>query len=891
MKSNYLRKSFLDFFRSKDHEIVSSASLLPDSPNLLFTNAGMNQFVPFFLGERIPSWTRVADTQKCIRAGGKHNDLEDVGFDTYHLTFFEMLGNWSFGDYFKKEAIEWSWELLTEVWKLPKTRLYATIYKPGHGDPSEFDQEASDIWSEIFVQEKMDPSIHIRHFDSKDNFWMMGDTGPCGPNSEIHIDLTPDGDTLGKLVNTDSVRCMEVWNLVFIQFNAESDGSFNPLAKKHIDTGLGFERVSGIYASTKGLSDFSQPVSNYDCDLFSGIFEELTKLSNHRYQGTIPKRRNRMSNIEMKDCAFRVLADHIRALSFSIADGILPGNEGRNYVLRRILRRAILFSDRVELPKGSFVKLVEPLISQLGDIFPELKEGRDLISQIISSEEEKFQRTIERGLTMFEKITSGGEKRISGGDAFTLYDTYGFPLDLTQIIARERGISIDQKGFEVEMLKQRKRARVAQEKIEIRVSEGKNIEIEETEFIGFDSENFENCKVKITTQVHQDDKTFLIFDRTPFYAERGGQVGDSGFLRTEGRKLRISDTIRDSQGRTLHQIEAGNFKDLEGKEASLLIDIERRRSIQRHHTATHIIHWALRSVLGSHVSQAGSHVAEDRLRFDFTHFEQISPDLLTRIENIANRRILENAGVGWYEIPFNQRPKDILAFFGEKYGTIVRVVDIGGWSIELCGGTHVSASGEIGLLKIVSESGIAAGIRRIEAQAGASALNLVVNNFNLLSSISNRLSCHPQELEDRVSSVLQQKSDLELNLRKLQNKEISSVASELIDLSIEIQGINMVIARIDAESQDEMRGLAFSISKTLRRSLIVLGSSSGSKVTLLAVASPEANDKGHIAHEIVRTLCGQLGGRGGGKPDFAMGGGDSPEKLEEVLDSFRDSLN
>ncbi|AWT59633.1 MAG: Alanine--tRNA ligase [Candidatus Moanabacter tarae] len=891
MKSNDLRKSFLDFFRSKEHEIVPSASLLPDSPNLLFTNAGMNQFVPFFLGERSPAWTRVADTQKCIRAGGKHNDLEDVGFDTYHQTFFEMLGNWSFGDYFKKEAIEWSWELLTEVWKLPKRRLYATIYKPGHGDPSEFDQEASDIWSEIFIHEKMDPSIHIRHFDSKDNFWMMGDTGPCGPNSEIHIDLTPDGDTLGMLVNTDSVRCIEIWNLVFIQFNAESDGSFNPLEKKHIDTGLGFERVSGIYASTKGLSDFSQPVSNYNCDLFSGVFEELTKLSNHRYQGTIPKRRNQMSNIEAKDCAFRVLADHIRALSFSIADGILPGNEGRNYVLRRILRRAILFSDRVELPKGSFVKLVEPLISQFSDVFPELKKGQGLISQIISSEEEKFQRTIERGLTMFEKITSGGKTKISGGDAFTLYDTYGFPLDLTQIIARERGISIDQKGFEAQMLKQRERARSAQEKIEISVFEGENVEIEETEFIGFDPVNFENCKVNITTQVHQNNENFLVFDRTPFYPEKGGQVGDSGFLKVEGIKLRISDTVRDPQGRTLHQIEAGNLKGLEGKEASLHIDVERRKSIQRHHTATHILHWALRSVLGSHVSQAGSLVADDRLRFDFSHFEQISQDLLNRIEAIANRRILENAGVGWYEIPFDQKPKDILAFFGEKYGSIVRVVDIGGWSIELCGGTHVTASGEIGLLKIVSESGIAAGTRRIEAQAGDSAFNLVVNNFSLLSSLSNRLSCSPQELEDRISSLLQQKNDLEMNLRKFRQKETSSVASELIDHSIEIQGINIIIAKIDVKSQEEMRGLAFSISKTFERSLIVLGSSSDSKVTLLAVASPEANDKGHIAHEIVRNLCGQLGGRGGGKPDFAMGGGDCPEKLEKVLESFRDSLN
>ena len=890
MNSSELRQSFLDFFRSKDHEVVPSASLLPDSPNLLFTNAGMNQFVPYFLGERTPPWPRAADTQKCIQAGGKHNDLEDVGFDTYHQTFFEMLGNWSFGDYFKKEAIEWAWELLTEIWNLPKARLYATIYKPGSGDPSEFDQEASDLWSEIFSREGLDPAIHIRPFDSKDNFWMMGDTGPCGPNSEIHMDLTPEGDTKGELVNADSVRCIEIWNLVFIQFNAESDGSFSTLAQKHVDTGLGFERVAGIYASTKRLSDFSQPSSNYNCDLFSEIFDQLTAMSGHRYEGTIPNNRDHMSEVEMKDCAFRVLADHIRALSFSIADGIPPGNEGRNYVLRRILRRAVLFSDRVELPKGSFVKLVEPLVSQLGDVFSELRERKDMISRIIASEEEKFEQTIDRGLLMFDKIASGEKSQITGREAFTLYDTYGFPLDLTEIIARERGLTIDRPGFEVEMQAQRERARAAQEKTEIRVSEDEDSRVEETEFVGFDAGNLENYEVSITAQLHQGEAQFLVFDRTPFYAERGGQVGDSGFLELEGHKLRISDTIRDGRGRTLHQTEVEDLEDLESKKGRLFVDVERRVAIQRHHSATHILHWALRAVLGNHVGQAGSLVADDRLRFDFSHFEQPSQDSLRQIETLANRRIFENAGVRWYEIPFDQRPQNVLAFFGEKYGSMVRVVDIGGWSVELCGGTHVAATGEIGLLKVVAESAIAAGIRRIEAQVGESALDLVQSNFNLLSSLSDRLSCSPRELESRVASLLEQRNDLEKDLRKLRQKDAASLAAGLIKHAVESDGIHIVVANVNADSPGELRGLAVSISRSLKRSLVVLGSSSGSKVTVLALASPEAIDNGHIAGDIVRSLAGQLGGQGGGKPDFAMGGGSHPEKLESVLESFRESL-
>ncbi|MFP6888087.1 MAG: alanine--tRNA ligase, partial [Opitutales bacterium] len=463
MTANEIRRSFLDFFAGKEHEIVSSASLLPDSPNLLFTNAGMNQFVPYFLGDREASYSRAADTQKCIRAGGKHNDLEDVGLDTYHHTFFEMLGNWSFGDYFKAEAIEWAWELLTEVWKLPKERLYATVYKPGEGEPADFDHEAHDLWASVFQEEGLAPAKHILTGGKADNFWMMGETGPCGPCSEIHVDLTPNGDTNGKLVNADSHLCLEIWNLVFIQFNAGKDGTFTPLAAKHVDTGMGFERVAAIIQSTSGFTDFSKPVSNYDTDVFRPLFDELAILSGKTYASTLPEGAERTEQ-EETDVAFRVIGDHIRTLSLSIADGILPGNTDRNYVLRRILRRAIRYGRNLGFSEPFFHKLVSTLVEQMSPTFPELADRRELIEKTIRSEEESFGKTLDRGIELFQREVVGlgeDEKLLPGEFAFKLYDTYGFPLDLTQLMARERGISVDEVTFEIEMEKQRTRAREA----------------------------------------------------------------------------------------------------------------------------------------------------------------------------------------------------------------------------------------------------------------------------------------------------------------------------------------------------------------------------------------------------------------------------------------------
>ncbi len=887
MKSDEIRQSFFDFFKEKGHQITPSASLLPTAPNLLFTNAGMNQFVPHFLGERPAAQSRIANTQKCIRAGGKHNDLDDVGLDTYHHTFFEMLGNWSFGDYFKKEAIEWAWELLTEVWGFPKERLYVTVYKPAEGDPAEFDREAWDHWTEVFTKSGLDPKKHIQAWDKKDNFWMMADTGPCGPCSEIHMDLTPDGDTGGSLVNKDSPLCIEIWNLVFIQFNAGQDGSYKPLSAQHVDTGMGFERVAGIMATTNNFIDFSKAPSNYDCDLFTDIFRHLEELSEHRYCGTVPNDPDKMSDGELKDCSFRVLADHIRTLSCAIADGILPGNEGRNYVLRRILRRAVLFSRHLDLPASSFVKLADSVEEKLGAVFPELVEHREVIRRVIASEEESFERTIDRGLQLFEKITQENSGIISGRDAFQLYDTYGFPIDLTQIIARERHLKVDLDGFAQEMEKQRARGRAAQKKTAIEVSENDQ-DTQKTEFVGFEEENLTNHQTELLDRVDADGKSFLIFRQTPFYAEMGGQLGDTGIVQIEGKSFRVVDTISDDSGRYLHQMDDADLlsSDSIGKPAQLSVDVPRRKAIQRHHSATHVLHWALRKVLGAHVRQAGSLVAEDRLRFDFAHFEAPGKEKLQQIELLANQRLLENVPIDWYEVPFAQKPDNVIAFFGEKYGEIVRVVDIGGWSLELCGGTHGRATGEIGLLKIVHESAIAAGTRRVEAVVGESAFSLVEKNFQLLNTLAHQLSCPLAELGQRLASLLQQRKSQEDELRNFRRQGTTALADNLAADAKEIGDLKWVAAKVDVANPGDLRKLAVEISRKMGPAVIVLGAVFGSKATLLALSSNEAISQGHKAGDIIRQLSAKLGGKGGGKPDFAMGGGSDIESLPDALQSL-----
>ena len=883
-----IRQSFLDFFLNKKHEIVTSAPLLPESPNLLFTNAGMNQFVPFFLGDQQAPFPRTSDTQKCIRAGGKHNDLEDVGFDTYHHTFFEMLGNWSFGDYFKKEAIEWSWELLTEVWKFPPERLYATVYKPGEGEPANFDQEAHDIWTRIFEKAGLDPKIHLVNGDKKDNFWMMGETGPCGPCSELHIDLTPEGNSQGSLVNADSHLCIEIWNLVFIQFNADREGNFTPLAAQHVDTGMGFERVAAVIQSTNGFTDFSRPTSNYDTDVFSPIFEKVQELSGKSYQSTLPPDGKTTNDQEEIDIAFRVIGDHLRALCFSIADGILPGNGDRNYVLRRILRRGIRYGRTLGFEKPFFHLLAPTLIQQMGDFFPELKKRKELIIKTLLSEENSFNKTLDRGIDLFTREVSDlktGEQ-LSGSFAFKLYDTYGFPLDLTELMARESGLSVDVSAFEKEMEQQRQRARKAHKSVDILVSEesdGKDA----TEFAGYSMENLSNFSTKCIDIIEKDEITYLVFEKSPFYAEMGGQVSDSGNIFICDQTIPVVNVLKDSSGRFLHNLKSKpDQAEFLGQDAILNVNIERRKAIQRHHTATHVLHWSLRTVLGKHIRQAGSLVEPDRLRFDFSHFEGIKPEQIEEIEYISNKKILRNDGLEAYEVPFSEKPEEVIAFFDEKYGDSVRVVNLGGWSQELCGGTHVSSAGEIGSIRITSESAISAGTRRIEAVAGLSAYQWSDHRISLIQQLTRQLACKPDELADRISQVQTKNKELDKKLRAFEQKGQSGLADKLIDQAQIIENLRFIKGVVPDINPNDLRSLAAQVNKRAAPSVVLLASESNGKCGMVCICSPEAIEAGHQAGKYLGELAQKLDGKGGGKPDFAMGGAPVGKGVKQALQSL-----
>jgi len=926
MTSAEIRQSFFDFFAQRGHTIVPSAPLLPSSPGLLFTNAGMNQFVPIFLGEaepRVSQWagarpardTRAADTQKCIRAGGKHNDLEDVGFDTYHHTFFEMLGNWSFGDYFKTDSLRWGWELLTQVWGIPAKRLFATIYAPdkAQGDPADFDQEAYDIWAEIFKNAGLDPALHIVHGGKKDNFWMMGETGPCGPCSELHFNLLPDDDEAAgrALVNRDSPRCIEIWNHVFIQFNANADGSFAPLAAKHVDTGMGFERVAGLYATTRGFTDFAAEPSNYAADLFAPLFAEIAARSGKHYAGTVPARRDHLSEQEQIDVAFRVLADHARCLTCAIADGIMPGNEGRNYVIRRILRRGILYGAKLGLKTGFFEKLVAPVVASLGPVFKEVAEQEKIICRIIRSEEESFGRTLERGLTLFNRAAANAEaqtatnpesanaKKLSGEAAFELYDTYGFPLDMTQLLATERGLSVDTQKFEALMEQQRERARAAQKKeIVVAATEGSETgtanaaALTPTRFVGYTQLDATATLVELirsegARKADATAATYLVFDQSPFYAEMGGQVGDTGKVTIGKETLRITDTVKDGNDRHLHRIHTDDTAAADaltlGSSATLSVDAEARAAITRHHTAAHLVHWALRQVLGPHVRQAGSSNTTQRLRFDFSHFEAMRPEELREVERLVNARILENAEVQAYETEFDKKPADTLAFFGDKYGHIVRVVDTGGFSRELCGGTHVARTGEIGLIKLVGESAIAAGTRRIEAVAGQAAYDLVATEEAALRALCTRLGASPSDALARLDALLDTQKELERKLKSFSQKAAAGLADELTAKAQPLDAANAaaeptaalkrVIAVVEVESPEALRTLGSQVLAKLGEGVVQLGAAFGEKATVVAFCSPAAIAAGYQAGKLVAALSAQIGGKGGGKPDFAMGGG------------------
>jgi len=925
MTSAQIRQSFLGFFREKQHTIVPSSSLLPDAPNLLFTNAGMNQFVPIFLGQRKALWTppRTVNTQKCIRAGGKHNDLDDVGLDTYHHTFFEMLGNWSFGDYFKREAIEWAWELVVERWKFPAQRIYATVYKPGPDEPAEFDQEAYDHWERLFREADLDPAIHIVNGNKQDNFWMMGDTGPCGPCSELHVDLTLDGDTRGTLVNAGDPRCIEIWNLVFIQFNANADGTYSPLPQRHVDTGMGFERVTAIVQGTKNLTDFSGTISNYETDIFRPIFDEIERLSGRKYTSTLPE----PSNIEkpalniQTDVAFRVIADHIRTLSFAIADGIIPSNEGRGYVLRRILRRAVRYGRALGFNEPFFFQLVSVLAQNMGGVFPELRAKENVIKETIHREEEAFNRTLDKGIELFEREVPH-KAQISGALAFRLYDEQGFPLDLTELMARERGLTVDVAGFEKLMQEQRARARKAQKKEAITV-DTQNLQIAPTKFLGYDFVETESL-TEIVLAGQKPEEFNIVLDRTPCYAEMGGQVGDRGLLhvpghdRTEVGKLRVTDTQKRGDV-FIHRATLTEGRAPEpGEAVRISIDLDRRRAVERHHTVTHLLHWALHQLVSRDATQKGSYVGPEKLTFDFSS-AALTPEQKRDVEKLVNEKIVENARVTWSEISYREarQRSEIQQFFGEKYGEVVRVVQIGGqpnalngYSLELCGGTHVRETGEIGWFKIVSESAIAAGTRRIEAVAGDQVrkwaeeevrrqdekfATLVKRKAGLSPfpaiSPNQKLSTMIESIEERAERLKQVEEEVHQSEKQQAKAAESELRQRAAVIAQELAASSSEKSFYVAEIPNADGSLLQAIADALKRKIagpIFLASASDGRVNLVAGVPKESSLR---ANELIQQVAPIVGGKGGGRPDSARGAGKEPSKIAEALAKARELIS
>jgi alanyl-tRNA synthetase/REP element-mobilizing transposase RayT len=1156
MTAAEIRNSFLDFFREKQHTIVPSASLLPQSPGLLFTNAGMNPFVPYFLGvEKAPyDPPRAADTQKCIRAGGKHNDLEDVGYDTYHHTFFEMLGNWSFGNYFKKEAISWAWELVVERWGLPAHRLYASVYAPKPGDPGNFDQEAYDIWAALFISKGCDPAVQIVNGNVKDNFWMMGETGPCGPCSELHVDLTPEGDSGGKLVNNDSDLCIEIWNLVFIQYNAEADGTFRELPAKHVDTGMGFERACSIIQGTKGFTDFSKKPSNYATDVFTPIFRKLEELSGKTYVNIYPELGADRSAFteEMKTAiAFRVIADHLRTLSFSIADGIMPGNNGRNYVLRRILRRAVRYGRQLGFSgdKPFFGALVETLVGEMGGVFPELKNRQDVVRQTLEQEEASFNQTLDRGLKRFEEATgehtrprvsseapspqigpksaptpaspkdppqspsqptysrrnlphferpwgkymvtfstldrdvlSDAERSIvlesilhsrelgqihlyaacvmpdhvhmliepqvkshdaeskpvffslteilqpiksvtshkilkerrrvlqnenikhlwdqesfdrlirsesdliekydyiignpvadalvtqakdyawtwcrefsgdaepvedegvsdntrgrvcspkilSGDDAFELYDTFGFPIDLTELLCSERGLKVDMPRFEKLMEQQQERSRAAQKSNIVRALDISTDAV--TEFIGFENDTVEATILEVHPQ---EDALFVITDKTVFYAEMGGQAGDTGTVAAVSNRqaqIPITGTQQIGKARALI-ISSSSISDLlspiaPGDKVVLRLDTTRRRPIEAHHTATHLLHWALHEVVSQDAAQQGSSVDENRLRFDFNS-AAVSPGQIAEMEEMVNGAIKQGLSVSWTEVKHAdiKGRADIMQFFGDKYGDTVRVVQIGGEpnqlngpSMELCGGTHVRNTSEIGLFKIKSEGAIASGVRRIEAVCGDAAwahLNDFVEKWDhelkaataKLHAANERLTALGEapvtvhEFPHIMGAMLVARADIgeinatfahaqrtleetqqaaieaEKRIKKIQSSQAAALADEALSELIALGKPIIVSFESDASLLQELQN---GLKKKAFAGPALLIVDDGEKLHLATHCGPDALAAGLKAGDLLRDLAALAGGKGGGKPDQARGAAPDRSKLEEL---------
>lgn len=865
MTSRQIRQQFLDFFKSKGHRIVQSSPVVPfDDPTLLFTNAGMNQFKDVFLGTGTRDYKRAADTQKCIRVSGKHNDLEEVGYDTYHHTLFEMLGNWSFGDYYKKEAIAWAWELLTEVWKLPKERLWATVYKD--------DNEAFEFWKS---ETDINPT-HILKFAEKDNFWEMGETGPCGPCSEIHINVGDDLDN-AELVNAGSPDCIEIWNLVFIQYNRDEDGKLHELPAKHVDTGMGFERVCAVLQSNPG-----EKKSNYDTDVFTPIISAVEKLSKIKYE----KEEDRIP--------MRVIADHIRALTFAIADGAVPGNDGRGYVLRRILRRAARYGRKINLKEPFLYKLVDILTETMGDVFPEIVAKKNYVKKIIKAEEESFNATLDRGIELFDEVIKKLNKQkikvIPGEDVFKLYDTFGFPVDLTNIMAREINFAIDEEGFNLLMNAQKERGREASKdkfaSVNVNLNDLSGFELSNsvpTVFTGYDELK---TKTKITGIKQDGNNTLVILEKSPFYVESGGQIDDLGKLVIGENTFEVIDVTK-IDSCVVHVVSSEKNNSLLKLDTEVIAEVDEIRhwDIMRNHSVTHFLHKALRTILGEHVHQAGSYVGPDRLRFDFTHFAKLTDEEIQEIETMVNQQLRRNLPLIHHRnIPFEEAKKmGALMFFGDKYGDKVNVVQFGDFTMEFCGGTHVHNSSEIGLFKILSESSIASGVRRIEAITGSA-----VEFF--IQSQSEQIKLSEQKIED----LLAVKKKLEKEIAEIKMKEKLEQLDHILSLSSEEKGVSVFKGKVLADNMDELKSFGDEMRNKIKSGVGVLISQIDEKVGIVAIVSDDLiKNKKLSAGKIVGELAKIVDGGGGGRPHLATAGGKDVNqivaalsKVEKIVGSF-----
>ncbi len=869
MTSNEIRKAFLDFFQSKGHTIVPSAPIVvKDDPTLMFTNAGMNQFKDYFLGNKKPPYTRVADTQKCLRVSGKHNDLEEVGVDTYHHTMFEMLGNWSFGDYFKKEAVAWSWELLTEVYKLDKSRLYVTIFEGDAKEGLPKDEEAYQEWKKVIAEDR------ILMGNKKDNFWEMGDTGPCGPCTEIHYDTRPEANSDGHaLVNNDDTgMVMEIWNNVFIQFNRKKDGTLEPLPAKHVDTGMGLERLVRVLQGKQ---------SNYDTDVFTGILSEIGKKVNKVYKAGEDK----------ESIAFRVIADHIRAISFTIADGQLPSNTGAGYVIRRILRRAVrYYYSYLDYKQPLLEKLVPYLSAQFKDVFPELRDQEQFVCRVVKEEEEAFLRTLDKGLKRISEImtAAAATKMIDGKSAFELNDTYGFPIDLTRLIGNENGLFVDEEGYAKAKKEQEDRSRKA---TAIDAEDWIVLKDSPNKFVGYNSLEAKTAVLKYRKiKARGKEQYQVVLETTPFYAESGGQVGDRGEILVNSEKMKVVDTKKDND-LIIHFTESIPADISE--EVIARVDATTRKNTELHHSATHLLHAALRKVLGTHVTQKGSLVNEEHLRFDFSHFAKVTDEEMAKVEALVNEKIRENIPVVIQQMPKEEAMKlGAMALFGEKYGDMVRVVIIDpGYSVELCGGTHVGATGELGLFKLTSESAVAAGVRRVEAVCGKQAEEFVNEKFSLLNAISEKLK-NPKDIEKAVEILQAENATLKKHTEAMEARQLVAIRNELLQKDEIINGINFVGDIVEVSNADALKKLCFDLKNHLRDHVAVLCANiDGKPFVAVGIAETVVAAKGLDAGKIIKEHAAPLiKGGGGGQKTLATAGGQVVSGLQQVIDTVKGLL-